>query len=136
YYNGFANRVLWPLLHARGDLVDYQREEYSHYQDVNHLFADVLQKHLQPGDTLWIHDYHLLPLAQRLRERGLQQAIGFFLHTPLPGVDQLRALPRHTELIGALAACDLIGVQTDADLHALHDYVSCELGARLLDRES
>ncbi|MFB9067214.1 alpha,alpha-trehalose-phosphate synthase (UDP-forming) [Pseudofulvimonas gallinarii] len=136
YYNGFANRVLWPLLHARGDLVDYQREEYSHYQDVNHLFADVLQKRLQPGDTLWIHDYHLLPLAQRLRERGLQQAIGFFLHTPLPGVDQLRALPRHTELIGALAACDLIGVQTDADLHALHDYVTRELGARLLDRES
>ncbi len=135
YYNGFANRVLWPLLHGRGDLVDYQREEYGHYHDVNQLFADVLHKLLRPGDTLWIHDYHLLPLAQRLRERGLDQAMGFFLHTPLPGIDQLRALPRHAGLLGALCACDLIGVQTDADLHALHDYVTCELDARIIDRD-
>ncbi|MBJ7516945.1 MAG: trehalose-6-phosphate synthase, partial [Stenotrophomonas sp.] len=25
YYNGFANRTLWPLLHFRLDLVDYDR---------------------------------------------------------------------------------------------------------------
>ena len=71
YYNGFANRTLWPLLHFRLDLVDYTRETREGYRKVNALFADRLAPRLRDDDTVWIHDYHLIPLAALLRERGL-----------------------------------------------------------------
>src|SRR5262249_41833636 len=31
YYNGFANRVLWPILHYRVDLAEYSRSDLSGY---------------------------------------------------------------------------------------------------------
>ena len=68
YYNGFANRSLWPLLHFRMDLVDYSRETYAAYRRVNALFAEKLAPLLRDDDLVWIHDYHLIPLAALQRE--------------------------------------------------------------------
>ncbi len=39
---------------------------------------------LEPDDLVWVHDYHLIPLAKPLRERGHKNRIGFFLHIPCP----------------------------------------------------
>jgi len=133
YYNGFANRTLWPLLHFRMDLVDYSRETYAAYRRVNALFADRLADALQPDDLVWIHDYHLIPLAQRLRERGVRNRIGFFLHVPMPSSDLLAALPHHRELFAALAAYDLVGFQTRRDLERFQDYVRLFGGGRVLE---
>lgn len=123
YYNGFANRSLWPLLHFRMDLVDYSRETWAGYRRVNALFADHLVPELRDDDVVWIHDYHLIPLAQRLRERGIGNRIGFFLHVPMPSSDLLAALPNHRELFAALASYDLVGFQTRRDLERFQDYV-------------
>ncbi|GAP65068.1 trehalose-6-phosphate synthase [Mizugakiibacter sediminis] len=133
YYAGFANRALWPLFHCRTDLVDYRRETYAGYQRVNALFAEHLAALLQPDDVVWVHDYHLIPLAAHLRRRGVACRIGFFLHTPLPPADLLVTLPRHRELIESLAAYDLVGLQTPRDLRALQDYFCHESGAELAD---
>src|SRR4249919_2472807 len=84
YYNGFSNRTLWPLLHFRLDLVDYRRDTYDGYRRVNALFADKLAPLLRADDVVWVHDYHLIPFAQRLRELGVGNRIGFFLHVPMP----------------------------------------------------
>src|SRR5690606_1185219 len=35
YYNGFANRVLWPLFHYRPGLTDYNRRYRIGYRRVN-----------------------------------------------------------------------------------------------------
>jgi trehalose 6-phosphate synthase len=35
YYNGFANRVLWPILHYRLDLAEFTRRDLSGYLRVN-----------------------------------------------------------------------------------------------------
>jgi trehalose 6-phosphate synthase len=123
YYNGFANRTLWPLLHFRMDLVDYSRETYAGYQRVNGLFADKLAPLLQEDDVVWVHDYHLIPLARLLRERGAQCRIGFFLHVPMPSSDLLAALPDHRRLFESLSAYDLVGFQTERDLERFQDYV-------------
>ena len=64
YYNGFANRVLWPILHYRLDLAEFTRRDLSGYLRVNDHFADELQKVLLPDDVIWVHDYHFLPLRQ------------------------------------------------------------------------
>jgi trehalose 6-phosphate synthase len=123
YYNGFANRTLWPLLHFRVDLVDYSRKTYAGYRRVNALFADRLAPLLQDDDTVWVHDYHLIPMAQLLRERGVRGRLGFFLHVPMPSSDLLAALPDHARLFEGLSAYDLVGFQTDRDLERFLDYV-------------
>jgi len=132
YYNGFANRTLWPLLHFRMDLVDYNRETWAGYKHVNMLFADRLADELRPDDTIWVHDYHLIPLAQRLRERGVGNRIGFFLHVPMPSSDILAALPTHRELFAALSSYDLVGFQTVRDLERFQDYVRLFGGGKII----
>ena len=64
---------------------------------------------------IWVHDYHLIPLAKALRERGHQNKIGFFLHVPFPPPEILTALPNHERLIPALCHYDLVGFQTEVD---------------------
>ena len=55
-----------------------------------------------PTTSIWVHDYHLIPLAKALRERGHRNKIGFFLHVPCPPPEILTALPNHERLIPAL----------------------------------
>jgi trehalose 6-phosphate synthase len=131
FYAGFANRALWPLLHYRPDLVDYQRDHLDGYLRVNALFADRLVELLKPDDVIWVHDYHLIPLAARLRERGVKNRIGFFLHTPLPAAGLLIGLPQHRALFETLASYDLIGVHTARDLRALEEYFLHEIGGAM-----
>lgn len=129
YYAEYANRTLWPLLHGRTDLMAFERAHLQGYLRVNECFADFVAREAAPHDTIWIHDYHLMPLASLLRARGLTNRIGFFLHTPLPAPRTLVTLPQHRAMLGLLAACDLIGVQTASDARAMVSYLSTELGA-------
>jgi len=128
YYNGFANRVLWPIFHYRIDLAEFSRRDLSGYRRVNEQFADELAKVLKPDDIIWVHDYHLIPLAQGLQSRGLDNRIGFFLHIPLPPPEILTAMPHHDTLIPALGAYDLVGFQTDGDAANFARYLAKELG--------
>ena len=57
FYCGFANNVLWPLLHERIDLISQKSQDYAGYQDVNRLFAKQLKKIIEPDDVIWVHDY-------------------------------------------------------------------------------
>ena len=95
YYRGFANRVLWPIFHYRIDLAEFSRRDLSGYLRVNDNFARELDKVLGPDDIIWVHDYHLVPLAKALRDRGRKNRIGFFLHIPCPPPEMLTALPHH-----------------------------------------
>ena len=128
YYNGFANRVLWPIFHYRLDLAEFLRRDLSGYMRVNEHFADELVKVLKPDDIVWVHDYHLIPLAKALRARNLENRIGFFLHIPLPPPEILTAMPNHDTLIPALGAYDLVGFQTDGDAANFARYLAKELG--------
>jgi trehalose 6-phosphate synthase len=132
YYNGFANSVLWPILHYRLDLAEFSRRDLSGYLRVNEHFAVELEKFLRPDDVVWVHDYHLIPLAKALRARGHANKIGFFLHIPLPPPDILTALPQHERLIPALCHYDLVGFQTDNDATNLARYLTneCRLPSR------
>ncbi|RDE04757.1 alpha,alpha-trehalose-phosphate synthase (UDP-forming) [Sphingomonas aracearum] len=131
YYNGFSNRTLWPLCHYRPDLVMHERAYGAAYAQVNEKFADALMPLLREDDTLWVHDYHLVPLARALRARGAQNRIGFFLHIPWPARQVLSTLPRHHQLVQAMFDYDLIGFQTQGWLDAFEDYVVEELKGSL-----
>jgi trehalose 6-phosphate synthase len=124
YYNGLANRVLWPILHYRVDLQEYSRADASGYLRVNRLFADKLNDFLREDDIVWVHDYHLMPLGRELRARGRQNPIGFFLHTPFAPPDVLQALPSHRDIIGSLVHYDLVGFQTQNDCDNFVHYLT------------
>jgi len=123
YYNGFSNASLWPVFHYLIDFFHYDRREYDEYRRVNALFAHKLLPILQPDDVIWVHDYHLIPLASELQRAGVKQPIGFFLHVPFPDIDMLRVLPVYQQLIRNLCAYDVIGFQTERDLRAFNEAV-------------
>jgi trehalose 6-phosphate synthase len=123
YYNGFCNAALWPLFHYRLDLVGFTRRDFAAYQRVNALLADQLAPMLLPDDLVWVHDYHLIPMAENLRRAGAKQRIGFFLHTPFPSFGVLAVLPHYKSLLESLCAYDLVGFQTIDDLTAFHDAI-------------
>jgi trehalose 6-phosphate synthase len=127
YYNGYANRTLWPLFHYRVDLAEFDRSFGSGYERVNQRFAETVAPLIEPDDLVWVHDYHLIPLGQQLRERGLKNRIGFFLHIPWPPARLLTSLPFHKRLVRSMLAYDLIGFQTVEWLDSFHHYVEREL---------
>ena len=133
YYNGYANSALWPLFHYRMDLAAYDRSYGEGYERVNRRFAQVLAPLVQPGDVIWVHDYHLIPLGRELRALGVTNPIGFFLHIPWPAPQLLTTLPRHRQLVSALFDYDLVGFQTDEWLWAFESYVLGEAGGGWLD---
>jgi trehalose 6-phosphate synthase len=128
YYSGFANRVLWPILHYRLDLAEFSRRDLTGYFRVNEYFARELDKFLRPDDVLWVHDYHLIPLAKLLRDRGRENRIGFFLHIPLPPPEILAAMPNHDLLLPMLMHYDLVGFQTHGDAANFARYMASEYG--------
>ena len=133
FYNGFANRVLWPILHYRLDLAEFTRRDLGGYFRVNEFFARNLEKLLRPDDVIWVHDYHLIPLAKALRERGHKNKIGFFIHIPFPPPEILTALPNHEQLIPALGQYDLVGFQTEIDATNFARYLANECGLNRVD---
>jgi trehalose 6-phosphate synthase len=128
YYNGYANRTLWPLFHYRIDLAEYERSFAGGYARVNARFADTLRPLIEPDDLIWVHDYHLIPLGLALRRRECTNRMGFFLHIPWPPRRLLLTLPSHAALVKSLFAYDVIGFQTADSLDAFIDYIQGELG--------
>lgn len=129
YYNGYANRTLWPLFHYRIDLAEYERGFAGGYQRVNERFAETVRPLIEPDDLVWVQDYHLFPLGQALRERGCTNRIGFFLHIPWPPRRLLNTMPEAADLGRTLFAYDLIGFHTDEWLDSFVDFAVRDLGA-------
>src|SRR5713226_9501455 len=128
YYEGFANSALWPALHSRSDLIRVSQEDYASYREVNAFMARALLRFKKPDAAFWVQDYHFLALGAELRDLGVREPIGFFLHTPWPSSAVIEGVPHHRELIEAMLACDLIGFQTRNDCENFIDYLLSDLG--------
>jgi trehalose 6-phosphate synthase len=134
YYNGFANSTLWPLFHYRLGLTNFSRRTCEGYERVNALFARKLAPLLRDEDMVWVHDYHLIRIAEELRAAGHRQRMGFFLHTPFPAPEILVALPSHDRLVRALCAYDVVGFHTEVDLRCFANYIRTEAGGQVEER--
>jgi trehalose 6-phosphate synthase len=107
--------VLWPILHYRLDLAEFARRDLSGYFRVNYHFATELEKIIEEDDLIWVHDYHLIPIADALRRRGHTNRIAFFLHIPFPSLEILTSLPKHEQLMPLLLQYDVVGFRTEGD---------------------
>ena len=123
YYNGYSNRVLWPVCHYFHTFIQYDGADFEGYRRVNAVFARKLAPLVKPGDVIWVHDYHLIPLAAELRNAGIENPIGFFLHVPFPSFEAFRAVPGYEYLLRCMCAYDVVGFHTDRDLAAFHSCV-------------
>jgi trehalose 6-phosphate synthase len=133
YYEGFANSALWPALHSRADLIRASNGDYLSYREVNAFMARALLRFRKPDTAYWIQDYHFLALGAELRELGVTQPLGFFLHTPWSGRTIIEGVPNHRELIESMLAYDLIGFQTRDDCENFLSYVESNLGLMTRD---
>ncbi len=133
YYEGFANSALWPALHSRSDLILASGEDYRSYREVNAFMARALLRFKKPDTAFWIQDYHFLALGAELRDLGVTQPVGFFLHTPWPARAVIEGVPHHRELIEAMLAYDLIGFQTRDDCENFLGYLASDPGFGIED---
>lgn len=131
FYVGFANSALWPLFHFRPSLLKFRREEYAGYRAVNEMLAKSLAELLAPGDLVWIHDYHLIPLARYLREAGVQNRLGFFLHIPFAPPSLMQMLPPAEELLRDLCHYDIAAFQTETHALDFRDSAERLIGAKV-----
>jgi trehalose 6-phosphate synthase len=131
FYVGFANGALWPLLHFRLGLIEFRREHLEGYRAVNDLFARALIKLLRPDDLIWVHDYHLIPLACALRKLGVENRIGFFLHIPFVPPSVFAALPQGDTLLRDFCAYDVVGFQTNEHKNDFQETVRQILGFQI-----
>jgi trehalose 6-phosphate synthase/phosphatase len=116
FYYGYSNEVIWPLFHDLQDFCVFEPAFWQTYKAVNERYAEVIAQHCQANDFIWVHDYHLMYVAQALRARDLRATLAFFLHIPFPPDDIFTKLPQQQRLLRALLKFDLLGFQTRRDL--------------------
>ena len=119
FYYGYSNEVIWPLFHDLQNFCNFEPAFWQAYKQVNVRYADAIAQSAQPDDFIWVHDYHLMYVAQALREQSVDRklsALTFFLHIPFPPYDIFAKLPQQQRLLRALLQFDLLGFQTRRDL--------------------
>jgi trehalose 6-phosphate synthase len=109
YYLGWCNETLWPLFHSFPGEVRIDPVQQALSEQVIARFARALLPTLTADDLVWVHDYHLIPLARELRRGGFAGRIGFFLHTPWPPFEMLQMLPAPADTLAAMLDYDLVG---------------------------
>ncbi|ORC32953.1 bifunctional alpha,alpha-trehalose-phosphate synthase (UDP-forming)/trehalose-phosphatase [Marispirochaeta aestuarii] len=116
FYLGFCNEAIWPLFHYFPNRAHYHTDQWEAYFRVNRLFFEELKPYIEPGDTIWVHDYQLMLLPQMIREEFPEALVGFFLHIPFPSYEIMRLMPWREEIMEGLMGSDLLGFHT-------YDYV-------------
>ncbi|KAH9446026.1 hypothetical protein MJO28_012122 [Puccinia striiformis f. sp. tritici] len=116
HYEGFCKKYLWPIFHYM-PLSEHQdkTEEnlaWKAYEEVNYEFALKIASVYQPGDLIWIQDYHLLLVPRMLRKILPKAHVGLFLHSPFPSSEFFRCLPRREEILDGMLGADLLCFQT------------------------
>ncbi|KAJ3125336.1 hypothetical protein HK098_000343 [Nowakowskiella sp. JEL0407] len=135
HYNEFCKQVLWKPFHYQ--LSDYPKSKafeeraWRHYVSVNQKFANVIASIHQPGDVVWVNDYHLMLVPAMVRQLVPNAMIGFFLHIPFPSSEVFRCLHVRKQILEGMLGADLIGFQTYSFMR--HFLMTC---TRLLALES
>jgi trehalose 6-phosphate synthase len=127
---------LWPLFHYRLELTEFERDFAGGYERVNHVFAERIRPHIAEDDLVWVHDYHMIPLGWLLRQQGVTNRMGFFLHIPWPPTRLLVALPDHRRMVESMFAYDVVGFQTEEWLESFRHYVTHEMDGVLGDDDT
>ncbi|KAH9888296.1 glycosyltransferase family 20 protein [Xylariomycetidae sp. FL2044] len=135
HYLHFCKQILWPVFHYQ--IPDnpkskaYEDHSWKFYENLNQAFADKIIKNWKRGDTIWIHDYHLLLVPNMVRKKIPDAKIGLFLHVAFPSSEVFRCLAVRNQLLEGMLGANLIGFQIPE--YARHFLQTC---SRLLAVEA
>ncbi|KAL7329095.1 hypothetical protein PS15p_207256 [Mucor circinelloides] len=119
HYHGYCKTLLWPLFNyiIWNDATDgrIEKTQWNFYEAVNQKYADLIVEQYQTGDTIWIHDYHLLLVPDMVRTKLPKARIGLFVHSPFPSSEIFRCLPKRQEILKGMLGANLVGFQTYAN---------------------
>ncbi|HYG98062.1 MAG TPA: trehalose-6-phosphate synthase [Terriglobales bacterium] len=115
FYCGFSNEVIWPLFHDLQSCCNFDPVYWDTYCEVNEKFADAVASVAKKEDFVWVHDYHLMLLADCIGEREVRPKLGYFHHIPFPPPDIFEKLPWRTHILLSLLKFSVIGFQTTRD---------------------
>lgn len=116
WYEHFCKLILWPILyymmpdHPKSKA--YQDKSWKYYKLVNQLFADKVIDNYKQGDTVWVHDYHLMMVPGMVREKIPDAKIGLFVHTGFPSPEIWRCVCSRFELLRGMLRASMIAFQT------------------------
>jgi len=122
FYHGCSNEILWPLFHDLPSPCNFDPAYWTAYGQATEKFADAVERVASSNDFVWVHDYHLMLLADALRARNTRCTLAYFHHVPFPAPDTFEKLPWRAEVLRGLLQFDRIGFQTDRDRR---NFVSC-----------
>jgi trehalose 6-phosphate synthase/phosphatase len=131
YYQGMANRVLWPLMHYMVEHVEADRALWHCYERVNRRFAAAALDGVSEDTRFWVHDYHLMLVPGLIRSQQPEAPIGTFWHIPWPAAEVFRILPSAKPLLTGMLGADLIGFHTDGYAENFRESARDLLGARV-----
>ncbi|KAJ9085728.1 hypothetical protein DSO57_1011197 [Entomophthora muscae] len=122
HYEGYCKTELWPMFHYLledfKEHITTQKRNWDGYVKVNQYFAKAVADVYQPGDYIWVHDYHLMLVPENVAQTN-------------PCSEIFRCLPTRKEILNGVLASNLIGLQTYA--YARHFTSTC---TRVLGLES
>jgi trehalose 6-phosphate synthase/phosphatase len=114
-YTHYCKQILWPVFHYQ--IPDnpkskaYEDHSWIYYVKLNQAFADKIVKNWKRGDTIWVHDYHLLLVPGMIRKKLPDAKIGVFLHVAFPSSEVFRCLAVRNELLEGMLGANLVGFQ-------------------------
>ena len=152
-YLNYCKRVLWPSFHNvtvldqscscwHGEDADPTKtwdqefngaESWDAYEAMNCDFRDALLERLDEGDTVWVHDYHLMLLPSMLASAPMftqdlfttrKARIVFFFHIPFPTSQLFCSLAHGSRLLNGIVGADVVGFH--AFDHARHFLNACK----------
>ncbi|KAK9332027.1 glycosyltransferase family 20-domain-containing protein [Lipomyces starkeyi] len=132
HYTHYCKDILWPTFHYQ--IPDhpkskaYEDHSWVHYHALNTAFADVVVANYTPGDTIWVHDYHLLLVPGLVREKIPDAKIGFFLHIAFPSSEVYRCLPTRKLLLRGMLGANVVGFQSNEYARHFRQTVQVVLG--------
>ncbi|SCV01792.1 LANO_0F13564g1_1 [Lachancea nothofagi CBS 11611] len=116
-YKNFCKQILWPTLHYQipdnPNSKAFEDHSWNYYQDLNQLFADKIVESYKEGDTIWIHDYHLMLAPGMVRAKLPNAKIGFFLHVSFPSSEVFRCFAQRENILNGIVGANYVGFQTE-----------------------
>lgn len=133
YYQGMANRVLWPIAHYLVEHVEPERSFRDAYRAVNARFVEAALGAMagDPAPVVWVHDYHLMLVPEDVRAARPDARIGFFWHVPWPAPEVFRIVPSARALLRGMLGADRIGFHTEGYAENFREAARDLVGARL-----
>jgi trehalose 6-phosphate synthase len=132
FYYGFANEGIWPLCHIAHTRPVFRADDWRHYREVNHKFAEALLEEIsaESSPVVLVQDYHFALLPAMIKERRPDARVAIFWHIPWPNAEAFGICPWQRELLDGLLGADLIGFHIQAHCNNFLETVDAALEAR------